>query len=84
VHRFFKRGEKRFGYQSLFWATVAYLLRIFVPAFVIVREQLLVQGITYFGILTFFWFVHLRITGCPNCINETCPLNPDYVRISNE
>jgi hypothetical protein len=38
---------------------------------------MLAIGGFYFFILTIFWIVHLRFTGCPNCINYQCPLNPE-------
>jgi hypothetical protein len=78
VNRFFKKGEKPFGYYSLLAASFAYLLRVAVPIAVIAVDRILIQGGLYIGMLFLFWVVHLRVTGCPNCINESCPLNPDY------
>jgi len=78
VNRFFKKGKKPFGYFSLLAASFAYLLRIAVPITAIVVDRILIQGGVYFGVLILFWTVHLRFTGCPNCINASCPLNPDY------
>jgi hypothetical protein len=77
VHYFFKKGEEEFGYGALFWATIAYVLRICIPVYIIFTQQLLIPGVIYFGILSVFWIIHLRFTGCPNCINYQCPLNPD-------
>ena len=78
VHKFFEKKDSGFGWIQLAWATVVYLLRILVPAVIIVRNELFIWGLVYVTILTFFWIVHLRYTGCPNCINVGCPLNPDY------
>lgn len=78
VHKFFEKKETSFGYMQLAWATVAYALRIMLPVLVIFRYELYGWGITYFSLLALFWIVHLRFTGCPNCINVQCPLNPDY------
>jgi len=78
VNRFFKKGKTPFGYFSLLAAAFAYLLRIAVPIVAIVVNRLFIQGGVYVGLLILFWTVHLRFTGCPNCINESCPLNPDY------
>jgi hypothetical protein len=78
VHHFLKKGEKPFGRSALFGAMVAYLLRILVPSFIIFYSQWLWLGIAYFGIFVLFWVIHLRVTGCPNCVNIDCPLNPDY------
>jgi len=77
VHYFFKKGEEKFGYAALFWATIAYALRICIPVYIIFTSQLIIPGVIYFGILSVFWIIHLRFTGCPNCINYQCPLNPE-------
>jgi len=78
VNRFFKKSEKPFGYFSLLAASFAYLLRIAVPIVAIAVDRIFIQGGVYVGLLILFWTVHLRFTGCPNCINGSCPLNPDY------
>jgi len=77
VKYFFKKSDKPFGYKALFWATVAYLMRIWVPSLVIIRDRRKAAGIIYYGMFKIFWVIHLRIIGCPNCINSACPLNPD-------
>ena len=78
VHKFFKKKETSFGYIQLAWATVAYIFRTVLPVVVIFKYELYGWGIAYFSILALFWIIHLRFTGCPNCINVQCPLNPDY------
>ncbi len=76
VHRFFAKREDGFGMTQLAWATLAYGLRVAVPFLVIIRENLWGWGVAYAAILALFWMVHLRIVGCPNCVNAACPLNP--------
>jgi hypothetical protein len=78
VPRFFKKKEGTFGILQLFWATVAYGFRVVLPIIFIFKYQMTGWGIVYFSILTVFWIIHLRFTGCPNCINTQCPLNPDF------
>lgn len=75
VHRFFPKKDTGFGFAQLAWATVAYGLRVTVPLLVIIREGLYGWGAAYAGVLALFWIIHLRIIGCPNCINSSCPLN---------
>ncbi len=72
-----------FGYMALFWATVAYGLRVAVPAAAIVMGNQWREGILFASVLSLFWIVHLRFSGCPNCINTDCPLNPDYNTCKN-
>jgi len=77
VDRFFEKSDRPFGYMALFWAAIAYLMRICIPSVVIIRDRLGMLGAVYYGILKMFWVVHLWIIGCPNCINSACPFNPD-------
>ncbi len=76
VHRFFRRADKPFGMMQLAWASASYMLRIAVPCIVIVQDRLWTWGIIYGAIFMGYWFFHLRITGCPNCVNYQCVLNP--------
>lgn len=78
VHFFFEKSKKPFGYMQLVWATLVYILRILLPVTIIFKYNLLGWGILYFSLFALFWIIHLRVTGCPNCINIQCPLNPDY------
>lgn len=79
VHKFFKKTDRPFGYLQLLWATAAYGFRVILPVIVIFRDRMVAWGILYFSTLSLFWIVHLRFTGCPNCINIQCPLNPDHL-----
>jgi len=78
VHRFFDKKETGSGIYQFFWAAVAYVLRVLLPVVIIFHETLYVPGIIYAGLFIVFWIVHILFTGCPNCINNRCPLNPDY------
>ncbi len=78
VQLFFGKSEKAFGWTSLVWALIAYCLRIALPTVIMIIEDKGVAGVFYYGLFALFWFVHLRVAGCPNCINTACPLNPDY------
>ena len=78
AHRFFSKKEGGFGASQLGWAFVSYLMRIAVPMFIVFYQGMIIPGIIFFAIFSFFGIVHQQIAGCPNCINESCPLNPDY------
>ncbi|PKL39652.1 MAG: hypothetical protein CVV44_05370 [Spirochaetae bacterium HGW-Spirochaetae-1] len=78
VHYFFKSSGKPFTFMALFWASVSYLLRVIVPAYILVVHAMVFFGAVYLGIFILYWFLHLRITGCSKCVNTGCPLNPDY------
>jgi len=78
VNNFFEKKAQPFGFLQLFWATVAYGLRVILPLVLIFRYEMIGWGIAYFSLLALFWIIHLRFTGCPNCINAQCPLNPDH------
>jgi hypothetical protein len=76
VSYFFDKKEEKFGFMSLIWAGAAYSVRVAVPVYIIFRFHLVMFGITYFSAFALFWIIHLRYSGCPNCINIQCPLNP--------
>lgn len=76
VHRFFDRSPKPFGYAALFWALTAYGMRAAMPVAVIIIHGVYIAGLLYAVLFAAFWIVHLRISGCPNCINTACPLSP--------
>ncbi len=85
VHLFVRKRQPSFGSASRVWATLSYLLRISVPVFILVRDRNILLGIVYGVIFLLFWIVHLFLSGCPNCLNAACPLNPDFpVRKSPE
>jgi hypothetical protein len=76
VQYFFARSEKPFGCMQLFWALMAYFLRMAVPVAAIFIHAAYFSGMILALLFTVFWIVHLRAAGCPNCVNVTCPLNP--------
>lgn len=76
VCRVFPKSSRPFGWPALFFATVAYVLRIGIPVAVIAEKGLIAEGIAFGLIFTLFWAVHLFVSGCPNCVNYPCPLNP--------
>ena len=78
VHYFFDKKKTGFGNSQLFWASISYGLRVLLPVVIILDKRLYVYGIVYAVLFITFWLVHILFTGCPNCINGKCPLNPDY------
>jgi hypothetical protein len=46
------------------------------PVWVILQGRLVFEGILLGLIFILFWVFHLLLSGCPNCINYACPLNP--------
>jgi len=76
VHYFFEKKNPPFGLSQLLWATIAYALRVILPVIFIFKYEMTGWGIAFFAVLGGFWVVHLRFSGCPNCINTQCPLNP--------
>ncbi len=78
VHRVLGRSGKGFGWSALLAASVAYVLRVGLPAFIIIRDSLCYEGLVYSMLFVLFWYMHIYNTGCPNCINTACPLNPDF------
>lgn len=78
VHRVMRPGRGPFGCRQLLWAAAAYLMRGLVPVFAVFQQGCYGWGLVYVLLFAAFWIVHLRFSGCPNCINENCPLNPDY------
>ena len=81
VHHFFEKKTEGFGFMPLFWATLVYGLRVALPVYIIFEQAMINMGMVYAAIFLAFWVVHLRFSGCPNCINTECPLNPDYREI---
>ncbi len=71
-----KKSDKPFTFIALVYATIAYLLRVGVPVYVIVYKHLLIEGVIFVTLFVLFWAIHLLHSACPNCINYNCPLNP--------
>ena len=81
VQTFFSRSHGAFGGFQLFWAAAAYFLRIIMPVLAVMVYSAYISGLLYLMLLASFWVVHLRLSGCPNCINTACPLNPDFTAV---
>ncbi len=69
------KSDKPFTWAAIFYASIAYVLRIGIPIAVIIKERLVIQGILFGLLLIIFWVAHLFFSGCPNCVNYQCPLN---------
>ncbi len=77
VNRFFSRGAK-FGLMAAAGAVLAYFLRVCIPYAAIIQSESILNFVLYTGVFVLFFYVLLYHTGCPNCTNEQCPLNPDF------
>ena len=76
-HIIFSRG-KNFGLFTLVGASFTYILRICIPYVAIFHSGSILYFILYTVVFILFFYVLLFKTGCPNCINIKCPLNPDF------
>jgi hypothetical protein len=76
VQHFFEPAPGPFGYRQLAWALIAYVMRAAVPVVVIFTHAIYLMGFGFVMLFAAFWINHLRFSGCPNCINTACPLNP--------
>ena len=77
-HLVFERGNN-FGLHAVLGALVAFFLRVCIPFVAMFRIGSIVFPIIYIGIFAFFFYVLFYHTGCPNCINTKCPMNPDSI-----
>lgn len=77
VQRFFSRGEN-FGLLAGAGAVLAYFLRVCIPYVAIFHSGSILYFFFYTGVFAFFFYALLYHTGCPNCTNVQCPLNPDF------
>ncbi len=77
VNKLFKKSARKFNFNCLAWAGFGYLLRIAIPAWVIVVHGRFVEGVIYLAVFSGFWLAHGLISGCPHCANTACILNPD-------
>lgn len=57
---------------------MAYFMRICIPYVAIFQMGSVLYFVLYTGVIVGFLYVLLYHTGCPNCINTKCPLNPGY------
>lgn len=73
----FERGDN-FGLLAGAGGGLAYLLRICIPYVAIIQAGSVLYFVLYSGLFGLFFYVLFYHTGCPNCINAKCPLNPDF------
>ena len=73
----FERGN-HFGILAGLGGLLAYFLRVCIPYVAIIQSGSVVYFISYSGVIVLFFYVLLYHTGCPNCIQTKCPLNPDF------
>ena len=76
-HLTFERGNN-FGLLAGIGGLVAYFLRVCIPYIALAQAGSITYFILYTGIFALFFYVLFFHTGCPNCINTKCPMNPDF------
>jgi hypothetical protein len=76
-HLTFDRGNN-FGIFAGIGGLVAYFLRVCIPYVAIFQSGSILYFVLYTGVIGLFFYVLLYHTGCPNCINTKCPMNPDF------
>ena len=74
---FFSKG-KGFGPMSAIGVILTYSLRICIPYAAISRSGSISDFISYTAVFMAFYYVLTFHTGCPNCINLQCPMNPEH------
>ena len=74
---FFSKG-KGFGLISTIGVILTYSLRICIPYVAIYRSGSISDFISYTTVFLLFFYVLIFHTGCPNCINLQCPMNPEH------
>lgn len=67
-----------FGLYAYAGALLAYFLRLCIPYLAIFDSGSVLLAILYTGTIVVLFYVHFYHTGCPNCINAKCPMNPDF------
>lgn len=76
-HLTFDRGNN-FGIVAGVGGLVSYFLRVCIPYVAIFQSGSILYFLSYTGIIAVFFYILFYHTGCPNCINTKCPLNPDF------
>ena len=76
-HLTVERGH-HFGLLAGLGGLLAYFLRLCIPYAAIVQSGSVVNFVLYSGVLALFFYVLFYHTGCPNCINSQCPMNPGF------
>ena len=76
-HLLFERGDN-FDLLAGGGGLLAYFLRVCIPYVAVAKAGSVAYFAIYTGVLILFFYVLLYHTGCPNCINTKCPMNPDF------
>ena len=76
-HLLFERGNN-FGILAGIGGLLAYFLRICIPYMSIIQAGSYFNFVLYSGMLVLFFYVLFYHTGCPNCVQTKCPMNPDF------
>ena len=76
-HLMFDRGNN-FGLLAGLGGLLAYFLRICIPCVAIIQTGSIIYFALYTGVIVLFFYVLFYHTGCPNCIQTKCPMNPDF------
>lgn len=71
------RGNN-FGLLAGLGGMLAYFLRVCIPYVAISHSGSVLFFILYTGNIVILFYVLFYHTGCPNCINAKCPMNPDF------
>ncbi len=76
-HLTFEGGDN-FGILAGLGGLVAYFMRVCIPYTAIMHSGSVLHFMVYTGLIVLFFCVLFFHTGCPNCINTKCPMNPDF------
>jgi hypothetical protein len=76
-HLSFDRGHN-FGILAGISGFLAYFMRVCIPYVALFQMGSVLHFLLYTSVILGFLYVLLYHTGCPNCINTKCPMNPDY------
>ncbi len=76
-HLIFDRGNN-FGLFAGLGGLLAYFLRVCIPFVAIFESGSILNFVLYSSVIVLLFYVLIYHTGCPNCINTKCPLNPDF------
>jgi hypothetical protein len=76
-HLMFDRGNN-FGFLAGLGGLLAYFLRVCIPYVAIIQAGSFIYFALYTGVIALFFYVLFYHTGCPNCIQTKCPMNPDF------
>ena len=76
-HLMFERGNN-FGILAGVGGLLAYFLRVCIPYLAIIQAGSAMYFALYTGVILLFFYILFYHTGCPNCIQTKCPMNPDF------